>query len=643
MTIEIHLVRHARRRAKTTIVRDHLVTAVKRAIRRSPTTGEPNIVVARSETGFTATVRIPCRTANPGVQATITDLVVERVTTKFDPPWLRADAPDLTPSDPTEPQLLPAPDDSGSRAISPVNLDFPPDAFSRIYGREAQIRRLTDAVSLGRDTNWTKRKHTLFLGPPGCISGETLVRYATRTPAGERVNHKGGSLKSLFDKFTDRTKQRKPQPLNYFIQSVTATGDVFLNKINDVIYSGEKSTWTVTTETGKTFRATWDHRIRTPGGYRPLSKLAVGDHVITNPGKVEKQGGKKKTPYRPEVFVKYHPTAKEKIVNGCSYKRLRVYQAVYEAWANNLSYDGYVNLLNNYDGRSLWTIPQGVDVRHKDENYTNNSLANLELVPHETHPLQHKEQITTHITIRCRAEKIVSIEPFGTEPVYDLVMEDPHRNFEAGGVFVHNCGKTETMLTFARLLGEENKAWLWFDATGTTRAGAIEMLMKAETVPPVLFVEEIEKTQESSLRWLLGVMDERGEVRRTNYRVGNQVKAIKLCVVATCNNEKLLKEMDAGALYSRFANRVYCPEPTREVLRKILIREVSEMGGLDDQRYGWVEAALEFGYDRLNVRDPRELINMVLCGRDRLLDGSYQQDFEETLSPWDRQTKAAAT
>jgi energy-coupling factor transporter ATP-binding protein EcfA2 len=192
------------------------------------------------------------------------------------------------------------------------------------------------------------------------------------------------------------------------------------------------------------------------------------------------------------------------------------------------------------------------------------------------------------------------------------------------------CGKTELMLCLSRALGREGEAWLWFDSTSTTRAGAVEQLMKAPVVPPVLFVEEIEKTQESALRWLLGVMDERGEIRRNNYRTGNQHKAIKLALVATANNVELLKQMDSGALYSRFANRIHCPEPDRDTLEKILNREVHDVDRGDAQ---WVEETLKFGYDTLGIGDPRELINMLLCGRDRLLDGTYQKDFSSTLSP----------
>lgn len=197
------------------------------------------------------------------------------------------------------------------------------------------------------------------------------------------------------------------------------------------------------------------------------------------------------------------------------------------------------------------------------------------------------------------------------------------------------CGKTELLLTLANALGKEGEAWMWYDATSTTRAGAVEQLINSSYVPPILFVEEIEKTQESALRWLLGVMDERGEVRRTNYRVGNQHKAVRLCVLATANNTDILQNMDAGALYSRFSNRIECPPPDRSIMEKILRREVVT---LEKHNPLWVDEVLKFGFDSLHIRDPRELITMVLCGRDRLLTGEYQRDISVTM-PQDDQTR----
>lgn len=38
--------------------------------------------------------------------------------------------------------------------------------------------------------------------------------------------------------------------------------------------------------------------------------------------------------------------------------------------------------------------------------------------------------------------KVISIVPAGKEMTYDIVCEDPHRNFVANGMVAHNCGKT---------------------------------------------------------------------------------------------------------------------------------------------------------------------------------------------------------
>ncbi len=194
------------------------------------------------------------------------------------------------------------------------------------------------------------------------------------------------------------------------------------------------------------------------------------------------------------------------------------------------------------------------------------------------------------------------------------------------------CGKTDLMLTLSRALGKEGEAWVWYDATSTTRAGAVEQLMKAKAVPPILFVEEIEKTSEASLRWLLGVMDDRGELRRTNYRVGNQSKAIRLLVIATANSLPVLAKMDSGALLSRFSNQIYCPKPSPEVAKQILLREVKDIGGKEK----WVDEVLPYYTGeiaqgkRVNEHSIRECISLLLCGRDRLLDGSFHRDYKAT-------------
>jgi hypothetical protein len=193
-------------------------------------------------------------------------------------------------------------------------------------------------------------------------------------------------------------------------------------------------------------------------------------------------------------------------------------------------------------------------------------------------------------------------------------------------------GKTEIMLATSEMIGEEGKSWLWFDATSMTKAGVIEIIMENDTVPGVLFIEEIEKCPENDLRWLLGIMDVRGQIRRTNYRVGNQAKNVRMIVIATANDVKLLKTVMSGALYSRFQNKVYCAPPDKEIMRQILLREIDEINGKLD----WVEPALKFAVDKWGMNDPRDVITILSCGRDRLMNGSYQKDYEETMHPLER-------
>ena len=51
-----------------------------------------------------------------------------------------------------------------------------------------------------------------------------------------------------------------------------------------------------------------------------------------------------------------------------------------------------------------------------------------------------------------KLERIISIEDAGDCETYDMVMEDPHNNFVANGIVVHNSGKTVTILALIRQL-----------------------------------------------------------------------------------------------------------------------------------------------------------------------------------------------
>lgn len=181
------------------------------------------------------------------------------------------------------------------------------------------------------------------------------------------------------------------------------------------------------------------------------------------------------------------------------------------------------------------------------------------------------------------------------------------------------CGKTEILRSLGKMLGPD--AVMNFDATSTTAAGAKQLLTEASHIPPVLCIEEIEKADEQSLRWLLGVLDYRAEVRALKFRAGLNVREVKLLCLATVNDFGLFNKMMDGALASRFSHKIYCPRPTANTLEKILTREVTKAGG--DPR--WIKPALEYCTTIEKTNDPRRIITVCLCGKDRLLTGEYQR------------------
>lgn len=189
------------------------------------------------------------------------------------------------------------------------------------------------------------------------------------------------------------------------------------------------------------------------------------------------------------------------------------------------------------------------------------------------------------------------------------------------------CGKSDICETLASVLGED--AVMKFDATATTAAGAIKQLDEAEILPRVLIVEEIEKVNPDALSFLLALMDMRGEIRKTTAR-SKIVKDTKILVVATVNNHVLFEGMLAGALSSRFANKLWFHRPDEETIRRILTREIAKLDGDDE----WINPAIEYAREK-NIDDPRMITALCLCGRDGWLDGSFYKMLGDTDKPQD--------
>lgn len=187
------------------------------------------------------------------------------------------------------------------------------------------------------------------------------------------------------------------------------------------------------------------------------------------------------------------------------------------------------------------------------------------------------------------------------------------------------CGKSAICAALKLALGDD--AVIEYDATAMTSAGVIQDLTSREILPRVVVIEEAEKAPGKALEVFLAVLDQRGEIRKNTARVNIQ-RETKMFAVATVNNYALFKSMAAGALASRFTEKIGFRRPGREQLAQILTREVAKLGKKGDKR--WVEATLQYGYDQKGKTDPRELQSIMLVGREMLLTGEYQKILEAT-------------
>lgn len=121
-----------------------------------------------------------------------------------------------------------------------------------------------------------------LLARTNCLSGDTEVQLS-RAKRGFRT-----TIKDLCYRFHGgKTGNYTGWDLNIptYIQRCETNGLVRLGKVRDVWESGEKEVYKLTVESGKSIKATREHRFLTDRGYVRLRDLAIGDYVYMNVGK----------------------------------------------------------------------------------------------------------------------------------------------------------------------------------------------------------------------------------------------------------------------------------------------------------------------------------------------------------------------
>jgi recombination protein RecA len=298
-----------------------------------------------------------------------------------------------------------------------------------------------------------KGRLSMPYGSEACVSGDTHIPY-TVWRDGKRSNNKGGTIKALYNRFNKMYRgvgaYDRGGDCRYTVAAVDENDSIHHIPILKVVKTGIKKVYEVTVATGDTLTCTEDHRLYLGDGeYSELKDLNVGDSVMIH--NKYGRGREKQTKYK-TITVRSHPVRKPtqvyKGADGTTYEyyQLPVHKLVAEAALNNLSFDGYIAMLNAGTGSDLVVLREGEHVHHKDGDRFNNDLPNLEIVSNSEHGKKHIGEHRTKMAYVCRPQIITSIEYVGERETYDMECARPYNNYVAGKFVTHNSLKTTMAL-----------------------------------------------------------------------------------------------------------------------------------------------------------------------------------------------------
>lgn len=259
-----------------------------------------------------------------------------------------------------------------------------------------------------------------------CLSGDTIIR---KTSGGKNSNYmtlremyafsqkkivdnlkwtnKDGTLKTTIAERTKTWWGKNGYPSLF---SLYQDEDIIKpNRMTNIIFSGNKIVYQITTRKGFNIKASAEHPFLTPTGFKALFELKINDCVavsyLSNRSKVKRSYGKGTR----QILALQREY--KKIIGKC------------EICENKTC----------------------LELHHKDSDHTNNTIENFQIVCSECHDKLHANvQKFFGVEYTYEFDKIISIEEIGVEDCYDITMsgEENESNFIANGFVVHNCPHT---------------------------------------------------------------------------------------------------------------------------------------------------------------------------------------------------------
>lgn len=215
-------------------------------------------------------------------------------------------------------------------------------------------------------------------------------------------------------------------------------GRIWQNKIIDIYKKPDANVFKVTTESGRSVRATANHKFPTKDGIKTLDQLKVGDVLYYKGDYIKKEwtynltdGNVTNIPQKGQMGFQKHP-------NGASiiYNKIKT--------EHQLSNDPCALCGKPYNDNERF------ELHHKDFHRKNNTEDNYQWLCCSCHKKIHYEHGRNKRWDKgCLAieDPIISIEPDGVETVYDVEMsgEVAHNFVINGGLVVCNCSHAYSM------------------------------------------------------------------------------------------------------------------------------------------------------------------------------------------------------